>query len=349
MSKSFAKNISSNFAAQSASVSDDLRNQSSSITVEVIAPSSAVVDFNLLRNAIDYWQKYTSQIIGLERAERSFQCFAGSDQARANDINLLADTSRPLADIIIALRGGYGATRLLPLLDYDRLRQCFADQTAIIVGHSDFTAIQMALYARAGIKTFSGPMLTTNFSAQPVNQIMHQNFWQMLTRDRHLIDLPMIDPPIIDAEVEGTLWGGNLAIIASLIGTPYMPQIDNGILYIEDINEQPYRIERMLDQLYYSGILLRQRALICGDFAGQVISNDDGGFDMHAVYQRIRQLTGLPVLTGLPYGHIPNFLTLPFGAHAKLKSGKYHLNNGFSIELSDYPVLSKKHYSVNLS
>jgi muramoyltetrapeptide carboxypeptidase len=139
--------------------------------------------------------------------------------------------------------------------------------------------------------------------------------------------------PAVD--VAGTVWGGNLAMLVSLLGTEYFPQIEGGILYVEDINEHPYRVERMLLQLMQAGVLGRQKALVLGDFSAYRLSPADHGYDFDVMLNYLRATLPLPVLTGLQFGHIPKRVTIPFGAHANLVSDRER----FQLTMSDYPTL----------
>lgn len=270
----------------------------------------------------------------LECTQRRYLRFAGTDGERAADLNRLADTSQPLPDIALAIRGGYGATRILHGLDYAGLARRLRDAPIALVGHSDFTAIQMALYAKAGIKSFGGPMLSADFGAQELDGFAMRQFWSTLNRP--VSTLTVAAPQAQSTDVSGTLWGGNLAMLSSLAGTPYMPQIEGGILFIEDVNEQPFRIERALYQLQLSGVLARQQELVLGRFTGGRPADYDNGYDLQAVIDHLRDVTGLPVVTGLPFGHVPEIATLPFGGQARLVAQP----DGFTLTMSDYPHLS---------
>lgn len=117
---------------------------------------------------------------------------------------------------------------------------------------------------------------------------------------------------------DAVLWGGNLCVLTSLLGTPYFPQIDKGVLFFEDVNEHPYRVERMLDQLRHAGVLGRQKAVIFGQFTGAKKVPHDRGFSMQTVVSRLRELIKVPVLAGLPFGHVPTKVLLPVGAKVEL-------------------------------
>jgi muramoyltetrapeptide carboxypeptidase len=133
-----------------------------------------------------------------------------------------------------------------------------------------------------------------------------------------------------DLAVEGPLWGGNLAVLCSLLGTPYFPVIDDGILYVEDVGEPPFRIERMLYQLHLSGVLGRQRALLLGDFSQCRSSTYDNGYGLADSFAQIRAVTRVPLITGMPMGHEPDKFTLPFGVPARLHvaAGRAQLHCG---------------------
>lgn len=306
-------------------------------TIELIAPSGYPPDPETLQRALHRLHAQGHRVEGDAVTTRRYQRFGGTDGERAADLNRLADPSRPLPDVVLAVRGGYGAVRILHGLDYDGLQRRLADRPVALVGHSDFTAIQLALLARSGLKTFGGPMLLGDFGAEQLSEFTMRHFWAALTQSS--LTLTNSTPqalPVESVDVSGTVWGGNLAVLAALIGTPYMPQIEGGILFLEDINEQPFRLERMLYQLHLSGILARQQAVILGDFSGAKNYEYDNGYDLHAMIEQIRSVTGIPVLTGLPFGHIADKVTLPVGADARLVANA----QGFTLTMTGYPHLA---------
>lgn len=263
---------------------------------------------------------------------RRDQRFSGKDTERLADINSLV-TMESLPDIVLAVRGGYGASRLLPDIDYSGLQSRLQERPVALCGHSDFTAIQLALLAQSGIKTFSAPMLTGNFGAERLSAFTVNSFWLAVTSTEFTLN--WLTSPM-QLSTSGTLWGGNLAMIASLIGTPWLPLIDNGILVIEDVNEQPFRVERMLLQLLYSGILARQRAIVIGSFTGATLSDYDAGYDFDSVWSLISQQSGVPIVTGLDFGHGQDTVTLPVGAQAELQVN----GRDAALTLSNYPSIS---------
>lgn len=285
-------------------------------SIRLIAPSGYCHNQDAAQRAVDRLQAEGHQLENLSAITRRFQRFAGNDAERLHDVNQLAMLS-PLPDIVLAVRGGYGATRLLDQIDYIALQRQLLNQPIALCGHSDFTAIQLALLAQTGLITFSGPMLAGNFGAETLSEFTLSRFWQALTSPTVNIGWRSDSPDA--GRWQGTLWGGNLAMICSLIGTPWMPQIDGGILVIEDVNEHPFRIERMLIQLHQSGILARQQAIITGSFTSTSLSDYDNGFSFATVWQRIRDDYQIPVISDLAFGHDADTVTLPLGASATLQ------------------------------
>jgi muramoyltetrapeptide carboxypeptidase len=258
--------------------------------------------------------------------ERKFQRFAGTDAERLAQLNAAA--ADPDCQVVIALRGQYGISRILPYIDFRGM----ADSGKLFVGFSDITAFHMGLYQATGRISFAGPMSTDFIREEPVEYTLRQ-FWDCLRGPTHFVRGTATDNPLVD--VQGTLWGGNLAMVNHLLGTPFWPKIDGGILFLEDIGEHPYRIERMLLQLHFAGVLERQRAIVLGDISGYRLSPHDNGYDFDAMLGYIRGVLPVPVLTGLPFGHGDSRCTLPFGAQAHLVSDA----DGFDLTLSDYPTL----------
>jgi muramoyltetrapeptide carboxypeptidase len=284
--------------------------------IRLIAPSGYPHNPEAMARGIARLEEAGHTVQGRDVLERRELRFAGSDAERAADINGLADASRPLPDVALAIRGGYGAHPLLPLLDYEGLRGRLADAPIALVGHSDFTALQCALFARSGLVTLGGPMLGADFGAPELDAQTWEHFWATLAADEGQANWSTPDTQALD--IEGTVWGGNLAMLTSLIGSPFFPQIDGGILFVEDIAEPAYRVERMLYHLFHAGVLARQKALVIGDFTSYRTTEYDNGYDLDATFERIAAAAGIPIVRGLPFGHDAAKFTLPFGAPGRL-------------------------------
>ena len=284
--------------------------------VRLIAPSGYPHDRAAMARGVARLHEAGCALDGLEVLERTELRYAGSDAERAADINALA-TLDTLPDVALAIRGGYGATRLLEHLHYDALCERLSGTDTVLVGHSDFTAIQMALHAKSGLVTFGGPMLGPDFGAETPSGLTLPHFWRTIRSAQGSAEWNSSGGHTLD--VEGPLWGGNLAMLCSLLDTPYFPRIDGGILFVEDVGEPPFRIERLLYQLHLSGVLGRQRALILGDFTDCRPSTYDNGYGLAEGFAQIRRVVDVPVLDGLPFGHAPDKFTLPFGVPARLR------------------------------
>jgi muramoyltetrapeptide carboxypeptidase len=305
--------------------------------IYVYSPSGVVSDRAAFRRGIQRLQALGHTVEADPAALARHQRFAGDDAARLAAIGRAAASG---ADLLLTTRGGYGITRLLPQLPYRQIAQA-ARAGARWVGFSDFTALQMALLAQSGggdngTVTWTGPALCEGFGApasrdpkNPVpDDIMLACFDDLVSGAGEGAgwrlpagDLAALGTPKRLAQ-GATLWGGNLTLIASLLGTPWWPDqaAQGGVLFLEDVGEHPYRIERMLAQLLYAGVLKRQRAVLLGQFTGYRPAPGDRGYKLASAVDWLRDQLGskVPVLTGLPFGHVPTKVLLPVGAKVDL-------------------------------
>ena len=290
-------------------------------TIGVCAPSGKV-DEAMLAASVAYLRDLGHKVVIAEETEHEWRYFAGTDDERLAGLHRLVDD--PSIDMIIAARGGYGISRLLHRIDWNRI----AASGKTYVGFSDFTAFNMAAYACANLLTFHGPMLAVDFSKPEPDNFAQQHFWLALSRDNHRIEDIACNHGYEPRRIDGTLWGGNVSLVVHLLGTPYFPQIDGGILYLEDLQEEPYAIERQILQLYHAGVLGRQHALVLGDFSDCRPQNPNRyPYSMDEVVESLRTLLPIPVLTDFPFGHIARKVTLPFGGMGtlSLREGSYSL------------------------
>jgi muramoyltetrapeptide carboxypeptidase len=208
-------------------------------------------------------------------------------------------------------RGGYGLTRLLPRLDFRALARAGKRW----VGLSDFTAFHLAMLARARAVTWAGPALLDDFAVDSPAEVDPTTlgcFREAMAGELEMLGFRAGGPAGVDER--GTLWGGNLSVLCALLGTPFMPKVTGGILFVEDVNEHPYRIERMLVQLLQAGVIDAQRALVIGYVNRYALAPHDRGYDLPAALRWLRSQTRVPIVTGLPFGHDRPKLTLPHGA-----------------------------------
>ena len=275
---------------------------------------SGRIDEASLAKGLEYLKDLGHRVVVPEETLHTWRYFAGTDDERLRGFHALLDDES--VDLVMAARGGYGISRVLHRIDWNRV----AASGKAFVGFSDFTAFNMAAYACANLVTFHGPMLAIDFGgAQEPDSFARQHFWMALSRSSHRIDEFPCQHEYDARRIEGVLWGGNLSMLAHLAGTSYFPNIDGGILYVEEIAEEPYAVERLFLQLYHAGALQRQRALVLGDFTDCKPTNPVRyPYSMEEVVQTLREMLPYPVITGLPFGHVARKVTLPFGAPGTL-------------------------------
>jgi muramoyltetrapeptide carboxypeptidase len=307
---------------------------STTFHIALVAPSGYAADPVAFARGLDHLRSLGHTVQDFSASGTREQRFAASDAGRIAQLHAAA--LDPDVEMVIAVRGGYGLSRLLPAIDFNLLTRSVLEGGKRWVGHSDFTVVQLAMLATAGAGSFAGPMICDDFSRADLSEFTHQHFWQCVTQKTCRIDVQAQDNPV--AHLEGTLWGGNLAMLCHLIGTPWMPSVKDGILFVEDVNEHPYRVERMLLQLAHAGVLRQQRAIVLGDFSGYKLTDYDNGYDFNQMLSYLRARFELPILQGLPFGHMKDKLTLPVGARCVLDSS----DTGFTMTMQSYPFQSAK-------
>lgn len=309
--------------------------------IYIYSPSGAVRDKAAFKRGIHRLQTLGHEVEVDADALKSHLRFAGTDETRLAAIHRAAASK---ADVALISRGGYGLTRILSGIRYKTVAKAI-EQGTHFVGMSDFTALQLALLAQTGSVTWAGPALCEGFGvgsagdatdghghATPVvpDDIMEDCFNDLLMGQgegtgwrQHREPQAAAVPPQAPADLQRTvhnavLWGGNLTLLTSLLGTPYFPEVRGGILFVEDVAEHPYRVERMLTQLLHAGVLGRQRAVLMGQFTEYKLTPHDKGFKLQSVVAWLRTQMKTPVLTNLPYGHVATKVLLPVGAKVDL-------------------------------
>jgi muramoyltetrapeptide carboxypeptidase len=278
--------------------------------IGLYAPAGFVIEPEAIARAVARFEAAGHRVVVDPTVTTRWQRFSAPDAQRLNAVMRMAGD--PRVELAIAVRGGYGWTRLLDRLDFTAI----AAANKRWLGHSDFTAFQLAALAAQRMVTFAGPLAAYDFGAETPSAFTLEHCWGLLGSAHYTVECELAGPPEFAAE--GTLWGGNLTLLAHLIGTAHLPRIDGGILFVEDIAEHPYRVERMLYQLHHAGILGRQRALLLGEFNGYQPSPNDNGYDLAAMVEHCRDAFAMPIFAGLPFGHRRDKLTLPVGAHCSL-------------------------------
>lgn len=285
--------------------------------IYIFSPSSAVPDKAVVRRGAARLKALGYDVELDTAALATHMRFAGDDETRLAAIHRAADSG---ADVALITRGGYGLTRLLPHIHYKAVAKAI-HRGMRFVGLSDFTAFQQAVLAETGEVTWAGPALGEDFGVEGApDEIMQACFQDLVSGQGEGTgwQLPKAEAVASFQEIKGVLWGGNLAMLTHLTGTPWLPKVKGGILFLEDVHEHPYRVERMLTQLLHAGVLKQQKAILLGHFTNYKPAPHDKGFRLQTVVNWLRQQVKAPVYTGLPFGHVPTKVALPVGAKVQL-------------------------------
>ena len=274
--------------------------------VRVIAPSSPFDRERFERGKALISQRYAVELARSLFAREGF--FAGSDAERLHD--LVQGLDDPDTQAIVAARGGYGATRLLPSLDLGAIERA----GKWLVGFSDVTALH-ALWARAGLCSIHGPMVCS----LPEAKAAYQDAWFDLLEGSPPTPLTNLTR-ICGGRAEGRLFGGNLTVLCALVGTAFMPPMADSVLVLEDITERPYRIDRMLTTMLQGGFFAGVRAIVLGQFT-ECAPGADGTTVEHVLIERLSPL-GIPIVANAPVGHVDDNIPLLLGAHARLDADR---------------------------
>lgn len=286
-------------------------------TIGVVGPASPMIEERLHKGIAHLKSRGFRVKLG-SSVGKVHGYLAGSDAERAEDLNRMFRD--PEVQAVFCTRGGYGTPRILDLVDYDAIQK----HPKIFVGYSDITALHLAIYRKTGLVTFSGPMVAVEFG-KGVETFTEQHFWQLLAEEHAFFELTGLANPLRalrPGKAGGKLLGGCLSLISSLVGTPFCPDFSGAVLFIEDVGEQPYQIDRQLTQLRHAGVLHRISGLLAGTFEDCEPKDDSPSLTLEQVLLDATEGLNIPVLTGLPYGHIDVKYTMPVGAEAQLDSAK---------------------------
>ena len=288
--------------------------------VYIFSPSGCVFNEAQYARGVSWLNERFGSVQQSPNVLAQYERFAGDNDSRLQTIHAIKQLQGK--QLIIASRGGYGLSRLLPHLDLKGVAEQLNQTESVLCGHSDVTSLQLALMSQgceAG-RLLHGPMVSFDFGAETLNPFMLSWFEQALSKTAWSVTWDDPVPLNQTINTNGVLWGGNLAMVCSLIGTPFMPAVANsgGVLFLEDVNEHPYRVERLLLQLLQCGILGKQQAVLLGQFNDWQASPIDNGYNLASAVKYIRSQTSVPILSGLPFGHVHEKLSLPMGAHVSL-------------------------------
>ncbi|MBH0086491.1 LD-carboxypeptidase [Psychrobacter sp. SCQQ22] len=280
---------------------------------------------------------------------RQYLRFAGTDSQRASDLQNIATGAIAAPKLLLGVRGGYGAMRLLPMVDWSTLGRIMKERGTILAGFSDVTAIQCALLAKGDMSSLAAPMLHSEFGKTKPDEVSCRQFVEALTNPNLTIDisdasltsssLPSILTSAEPKTIIGTIWGGNLSVVSSLAGSEYLPRINGGIVFLEDVGEQAYRIERMLYDLYLAGVFKNQQAIVFGALSGAGEDSYDKRYDVATVIRQLHELTGLPIYSGMRFGHIGQKYSFPLGTTCQISADTV---GGYQLAFANYPTIKSE-------
>lgn len=248
--------------------------------------------------------------------------FAGTDRERADE--LMEMFTREEVDAIWCVRGGYGSIRILDLLDYDQIQK----NPKVFLGYSDITALLTSIYQESGLVTFHGPMGVSDFNRFTVKSIRNvllepkEEYKYPYKREKDTRDNPEFDRYTLSGgRAEGDLIGGNISVLDSMIGTRFEPDFENKIVYLEEIEEKTYRVDKMVFHLLSGTNLPRAAGIVMGVF-GDCNINDQPALSLKVALDDLLKPLGIPVSYGFPFGHIKRMVTIPTGIKAALDADK---------------------------
>jgi muramoyltetrapeptide carboxypeptidase len=306
--------------------------------VSVVAPAGAL-DLPAVQRAIERLQQWGLHIKTYGPFDNPYGYLAAPDTQRIEDLQ--AAIQDPQTTAILAARGGYGCARILHAIDWGMLRQ----RPKIIAGFSDLTALHAAVDRHAQLVTFHSPNLQDGLGAHDgLSPPAAKSFWRAVTGNDPdsassdgydlLCGFQPADPirTLVPGTARGRLAGGNLAVFCGLVGTAYFPDLSGRILFLEDVGEPPYRVDRMLRQLLLAGALDRLAGVILGQFTQCDSATDKPSLTLQQLWRDYFDDRGIPVITGYPVGHVRDNLTLPLGAPVELDA------TGGSVRVLQNPV-----------
>ena len=299
--------------------------------VGIISPASSPEDLSKIEKGVKYLESLGYRVEVGKNAGQNFGYLAGSDEQRVSDLHYMFGKKEIKA--IICVRGGYGSSRLLDKIDYSIIKK----HPKIFVGYSDITALQMAFYKKAGLISFAGPMISVDFSDE-INGFTEEMFWALITCNKKFGKIRNPDNEkffiLKHGKVHSELLGGNLSMLASLTGTEYFPCFDNKILIIEEINEEPYRIDRMLNQIRLQGIFEKIKGIILGRFVDCYETDQyKKSLSLNEVIDDYFGKIKKPIIYNFKHGHVADNITVAFGIKYKI------ITEDATIEMTESAVI----------
>lgn len=286
--------------------------------IGIISPASTPDDPTRINSGVKYLEKLGYRVLIGSNVGKNHGYLAGSDEERLNDLHSMFKNKNVKA--IICVRGGYGSPRLLDRIDYKLIKK----NPKIFVGYSDITALQMAFLQKSNLITFAGPMLAVDFHDE-VSPFTEEFFWNLVTSNKKIgrIKFPNGEKlfPLKKGNAKGQIVGGNLALLVSLMGTQYFPDIRNKILLLEDTGEAPYRLDRLFNQLRIANVFDKIKGVILGAFTDcKETDPSKKTLTLGEVIEDYFTKIPKPVIYNFQHGHIKDNITVPYGIKIKLNA-----------------------------
>jgi muramoyltetrapeptide carboxypeptidase len=288
-------------------------------TVGLVNPATAAFETMPIEILVDSLEALGLKVVQGESYFDRRGYFAGTDRDRASDINgFFGD---PNVKALVA-RGGWGSARLLPLLDYDAIR----GNPKILLGYSDVTALLLGIHAKTGLVTFHGPHPRMRFSADRIREVLFDGSAPLLENPREVSANQTVQTEhriqtLTPGVARGPILGGNLTVLTALVGSGYLPDWRGCVLFLEDVDEAVYRIDRMLTQLRLAGVLEQIAGFVFGRCTECEPDSTYGSLTLEEVLRDHIGSLGVPAYRGAMIGHIPEQFTIPMGVHAEIDAG----------------------------
>ncbi|WP_167612668.1 S66 peptidase family protein [Maribellus sediminis] len=291
-------------------------------TIGLVTPGGPITE-EQLKNTASKLKEFGFKTYYLPSVLSQYGYFAGTDTERADELMHMFANDK--VDAILCVRGGYGAIRILDMLDYELIKQ----HPKALIGYSDITALLSVIFERTGLVTFHGPVGVSsfnNFTMEAFENVLMKSqgkYKYSYEREAETEENPEYDLyAISEGKAEGILIGGNLSVLDSMIGSKFEPDFENKIVYLEETDEKIYRIDKMLFHLLYATNLKKAAGIALGIFNGCDYNEEEPSLTLKQAITDLLKPLGIPVVYGLPFGHISSKITLPTGVKARLNAGK---------------------------
>lgn len=289
--------------------------------IGIIAPASPIEDSQKINNAIKYFEEKGYKVLLGKSVTEELGYLAGSDEVRLNDLHTMFGNKNVKA--IICLRGGYGAIRFIDKINYKLVRS----NPKILVGFSDITTLQLAIFEKARLITFAGPMVNTYFGTGKKAEFIEEQFWNLISSKKKNTRIINRDGEkfftLSKGRAEGRLLGGNFTSLLALSGTEYLPSFKNSILLLEEVNEPPYKIDRMFSMLRHQKVLKNTKGIILGRFTDCYEKDKEKStLSLNQIIFDFLENLNKPIIYNVNHGHVEETISLPIGAYCKINASR---------------------------